>query len=59
MDCPVCGEAAVYFPEFDASACLTCDRWLEAACGDAACNFCARRPPKPSEVLPESPNEYK
>jgi hypothetical protein len=36
--------------EFDAYFCATCDEWDETACGDTRCEFCAKRPGRPSDV---------
>jgi hypothetical protein len=35
---------------YDAKFCRRCDIWLEGACGDRGCEFCARRPERPSLV---------
>ena len=37
----------------DAYFCIACDRWLEKRCGDAQCEFCSRRPERPSVVRHE------
>jgi len=34
--------------EFDAYYCTTCDKWLEKQCSDPKCEFCSKRPKKPS-----------
>lgn len=36
----------------DAMACLHCNQWLEPACSDPTCPFCADRPDNPAGVLP-------
>lgn len=32
----------------DTMFCMTCDEWLEPECSDPACEFCKKRPEKPS-----------
>lgn len=34
----------------DAMYCPRCDMWLEPKCSDPDCDFCHRRPDRPSEV---------
>jgi len=50
--CHKCIEALNYAAEFDAYFCATCDEWDEKQCGDARCEFCAKRPARPSAVEP-------
>ena len=46
--CQFCQAAqSVYFDEFDAYACPYCNRWLEEACGDLACDRCTNRAATP------------
>ncbi len=35
---------------YDAKYCLSCDEWKESNCGDSNCEYCAKRPDKPSEA---------
>ena len=53
MICPLCGGEASYSPAFDAFFCPGCDVWLEEACGDPGCPFCANRPAAPSLAFPK------
>lgn len=39
-----------YSYEYDAYFCCDCDDWLEKKCEDHRCNFCPKRPDKPSQV---------
>ncbi len=36
-----------YDEDFDAYFCRTCNVWLEEACKDPSCDFCASRPSTP------------
>jgi hypothetical protein len=46
--CQFCRAApSVYVDAYDAYACPSCDRWLEEACSDPACDRCSRRPTTP------------
>lgn len=46
--CPKCGNKGLFFyGRYDAECCLACDTWLENACNDKNCPFCAHRPPQP------------
>ena len=45
--CNRCGLPWEYNPDYDASFCRRCNRWLEAGCRDPNCSFCANRPAKP------------
>lgn len=47
-DCPTCGEKIYYSVVYDAYFCISCDKWLEKACRNPRCRFCADRPIKPS-----------
>jgi hypothetical protein len=33
---------------YDAYMCIVCDTWIESQCGDSECNYCSKRPEKPS-----------
>jgi hypothetical protein len=46
--CPSCFGTRAYSFRFDAFYCERCDRWLEEACEDKRCIFCAERPELPS-----------
>lgn len=48
--CPHCGAPVCYAPEYDAYYCEACDLWLEEACDDPSCRFCAHRPERPSQA---------
>jgi hypothetical protein len=45
--CPGCGQARIYYDDYDAFFCAFCNVWLESGCGDAACEYCRSRPEKP------------
>jgi len=53
-----CGQAVLYstfendvlLRGYDAFFCLRCDEWFESGCSDLRCEYCARRPLKPSHV---------
>lgn len=50
--CPNCnGRNIFYYDRFDALCCLSCDTWLEKACGDPLCQYCSKRPDTPSEAF--------
>lgn len=46
--CPACRQTTVFDYDFDAAFCPSCDAWLEGRCGDSGCEYCTRRPEKPS-----------
>ena len=48
--CPDCGAPVSYSSEYDAYYCESCDQWLEEACDDPFCEFCAHRPERPSQA---------
>lgn len=48
--CLHCVGEATYSVRYGALFCPRCDVWLESACTDPACEFCARRPEKPSQA---------
>ena len=43
-----CGGLVDYSHPYDAEYCRSCDRWLAKNCGDKSCEFCAKRPARPS-----------
>lgn len=43
-----CGALLDYSHPYDAEFCRTCDRWWAKSCHDPACEFCAKRPARPS-----------
>ena len=45
--CNRCGLPWEYNPDYDASFCRRCNRWLERGCEDPNCDFCANRPARP------------
>lgn len=45
-----CG-APVYNADFDDLCCEKCDEWLSPKCLDPECNYCWKRPDKPSQAL--------
>ena len=46
--CPYCNNENLFFNyQYDAECCLACDTWLENACNDKNCPFCANRPARP------------
>jgi hypothetical protein len=48
--CPTCGQPTTRIERVDAYACLACDVWLEDPCNDPTCEFCAKRPGRPSDI---------
>lgn len=47
--CPICGSSPIFMINcYDARACLYCNTWLEKACSDPNCPFCANRPESPA-----------
>ena len=60
--CPFCGQMnKIYIYKYDALAFISCNVWLEEACTDPMCSFCAGRPETPYEVYwreKESPSDY-
>ena len=60
-ECPWCGEASLFhYDRYDAKCCLSCDMWLDEACSDPRCPYCAARPGTPSEAffLEDNKNPY-
>lgn len=46
--CPFCDKKSVFLiNDYDAKACLSCNHWLESACSDPECPYCANRPESP------------
>jgi hypothetical protein len=41
------GHRVIYDDRFDAYVCTTCNLWLESACNDLDCDYCAKRPKLP------------
>lgn len=62
-----CGTLVDYSHPYDAEFCRSCDRWLAKNCGDRSCEFCAKRPARPSlspdldpaERIPFNPPKFK
>lgn len=52
--CKSCGKKRYYSLEYDTYYCPFCDIWLEEACDDPECRFCASRPNKPSQLWEKS-----
>lgn len=51
--CDKCREYGVYSPKYDAYYCYKCDIWLENKCKEEDCEFCIKRPEKPSKNIYE------
>lgn len=49
--CPHCEDSSSYNFSYEAYFCRSCDLWLEKACGDESCQFCAIRPATPSSII--------
>ena len=45
--CNRCGQPTELNWDYDARFCRRCNRWIESACGDVNCPYCADRPAKP------------
>ena len=45
--CPKCSGSTFYYDSYDAAFCPDCNVWLEPACTDATCDYCADRPARP------------
>ncbi len=43
-----CGALLDYSHPYDAEFCRACDRWWAKNCRDPHCEFCAKRPARPS-----------
>jgi hypothetical protein len=60
--CGVPGHGPAHrFAAIDCYACMQCDEWLEEKCTDPDCEFCKRRPERPTggenpyEATPATP----
>lgn len=50
-ECPICGKnTTLQIYKYDALCCISCNEWLEDACTDPDCPFCAKRPLTPYEA---------
>lgn len=49
--CLKCGDSQIYFDDYDAYFCPTCNAWLESRCSDAPCSYCCQRPAQPLQAL--------
>ena len=47
-----CGRAPEYSSYYDAHFCATCNRWIDATCGDRTCEHCGERPWRPRQAAP-------
>lgn len=47
--CPVCGDILEFDPDYDARYCKQCDEWRDELCNRKRCEFCSKRPEKPSD----------
>lgn len=56
--CKKCKKEREFSLKFDALYCPYCDRWDEPKCGDKTCEFCSKRPKKPS-MCHEKPKKSK
>jgi hypothetical protein len=45
--CPVCKSHLVYYEDYDAYFCPSCNIWTEVKCGDPECMYCPNRPDTP------------
>jgi len=48
-----CDHFKRYCRKYDAYYCPQCDVWMEDRCKDQNCEFCVKRPEKPSQVSEE------
>ena len=48
--CTECGAPYVYAVAFDAYLCMPCNRWIEEAGDDPACDYSHRRPATPFDA---------
>ena len=46
--CNKCNAELDYYWEYDCLYCSECDEWSEQKCSDKECEFCNKRPEKPS-----------
>ena len=49
--CPNCGGKKSYSDKYDSYYCKKCLIWLEEKCTNSKCEFCSKRPKKPSRNL--------
>lgn len=49
--CQKCKWDRIYSHDYDAYFCINCDEWLEIQCGEPNCEYCDKRPIKPSMLL--------
>ena len=47
LPCRSCSELRIYSYRYDAYFCAHCNYWIEDACSDSTCEFCANRPIAP------------
>ena len=52
-----CGALLDYSHPYDAEFCRACDRWWAKNCRDPSCEFCAKRPARPSLAKDLDPAE--
>ena len=52
-----CSTLIDYSHAYDVEFCRSCDRWLADNCGDRGCEFCAKRPARPSLAADLDPAE--
>ena len=45
--CEKCSERRIYSWQYDAYFCAQCNAWIDDACSDPGCEYCADRPFKP------------
>lgn len=49
--CLKCDSILMYNRQFDSYFCNKCDTWAEYKCEDVGCEYCNKRPPKPSDTM--------
>lgn len=47
--CYDCGSDLRLIEELDTYVCDKCDIWVESKCSDKTCEYCTKRPNKPSQ----------
>ncbi|MCE4048833.1 MULTISPECIES: hypothetical protein [Bacillaceae] len=45
--CKKCQHNLVYYEDYDAYFCPSCNEWTEVKCEDPNCSYCPKRPEKP------------